>query len=252
MTTTPSTSTTRRPGPTGFPGVVAPPTMLQAWIMRGYLSQPGGAWQAVPRTRSDEAVCPGTALRRPQRGGFTSVVATNCDQEYDRPIVLGDRLDGRPRSSTRSRTEKHTGLGDGPFRHHPASSSPTSTASASPPCCFRILRFRPEHAQAPKAEAPPLRPRARHHPGHRLLLRGCPAGPRCSSSAARRAACCATRPARPARRAGPSNGTPSTSTGRGTVYSYVVVHHPQVARASTTPCPSPWSSSRKGPVWWPT
>ena len=25
--------------------------------------------------------------------GFTSVVATNCEQEYVRPLVLGDRLD---------------------------------------------------------------------------------------------------------------------------------------------------------------
>ena len=30
----------------GFPGVVAPPTMLQAWVMRSYLSQKGGEWKA--------------------------------------------------------------------------------------------------------------------------------------------------------------------------------------------------------------
>ena len=37
----------------GFPGVMAPPTMLQAWIMRGYRSQPeapGSAQGRVGRT----------------------------------------------------------------------------------------------------------------------------------------------------------------------------------------------------------
>ena len=48
------------------------------------------------------------------KGGFTSVVATNCEQEYHRPVVLGDRL--RVSSSIESvSTEKHTALGIGHF-----------------------------------------------------------------------------------------------------------------------------------------
>ncbi len=42
--------------------------------------------------------------------GFTSVVATNCDQEYVRPIVLGDRLTVTSVIDSVS-PEKHTGLG---------------------------------------------------------------------------------------------------------------------------------------------
>src|SRR3954470_21962537 len=53
--------------------VVAPPTMLQAWIMRGLNPRPssGGNAQDELMTVLDE-------------DGFTSVVATNCEQEYVR------------------------------------------------------------------------------------------------------------------------------------------------------------------------
>ena len=44
----------------GFPGVIAPPTMLQAWIMRGFRSQPGGAWQA-PRDGDGRGLGPATS-----------------------------------------------------------------------------------------------------------------------------------------------------------------------------------------------
>ena len=48
------------------------------------------------------------------QAGFTSVVATNCEQEYLRPLVLGDRLTAASVIDSVS-TEKHTGLGDGHF-----------------------------------------------------------------------------------------------------------------------------------------
>src|SRR5438270_6929252 len=52
-------------------GVVAPPTMLQAWSMRGL--EPHGS---KPPSAQDELMA---VLNE---AGFSSVVATNCDQEY--------------------------------------------------------------------------------------------------------------------------------------------------------------------------
>ena len=60
-------------------GIVAPPTMLQAWVMRGFRGGRG-------RTAQDEL------LRLLEGAGFTSVVATDCQQEYARYLHPGDRL----------------------------------------------------------------------------------------------------------------------------------------------------------------
>ncbi len=87
--------------------------------------------------------------------GFTSVVATNCDQEYLRPIVLGDRLTVTSVIDSVS-PEKHTGLGDGHFvttRLEFTDQHGELVATMR----FRILRFRPQAART-KADAP-LRPR---------------------------------------------------------------------------------------------
>ena len=75
----------------GFDGVIAPPTMLQAWIMRGLratldleVARASGRPAGDTTPRSMMALC--------DDEGLTSVVATNCEQDYDRPLVLGDRL----------------------------------------------------------------------------------------------------------------------------------------------------------------
>ncbi|MFJ1809047.1 MULTISPECIES: bifunctional MaoC family dehydratase N-terminal/OB-fold nucleic acid binding domain-containing protein [unclassified Streptomyces] len=69
----------RNPAYTG-PGAIAPPTMLQAWIMGGLSGHEGRA-QAYDELLSllDEAGC-------------TSVVATDCEQEYARPLRPGDQV----------------------------------------------------------------------------------------------------------------------------------------------------------------
>ncbi len=46
--------------------------------------------------------------------GFTSVVATDCEQEYMRPLVLGDRIAATSVIESIS-DEKSTALGDGHF-----------------------------------------------------------------------------------------------------------------------------------------
>ncbi|MGW3668649.1 bifunctional MaoC family dehydratase N-terminal/OB-fold nucleic acid binding domain-containing protein [Streptomyces sp. NPDC005141] len=62
------------------PGAVAPPTMLQAWTMGGLGGHPGrsGAYDEL--------------LRLLDGAGYTSVVATDCEQEYLRPLRPGDEI----------------------------------------------------------------------------------------------------------------------------------------------------------------
>lgn len=62
------------------PDAVAPPTMLQAWTMGGLGGHPGraGAYDEL--------------LRLLDGAGYTSVVATDCEQEYLRPLRPGDEI----------------------------------------------------------------------------------------------------------------------------------------------------------------
>jgi acyl dehydratase len=81
-------------------GSVAPPAMLNAWLM------PGLAGRAeVPRTNP---------IRELDAAGYTSIVATNCGHEYLRYLRLGDRLHGTTRFEEPS-AEKQTALGLGRF-----------------------------------------------------------------------------------------------------------------------------------------
>ncbi|HLN43666.1 MAG TPA: bifunctional MaoC family dehydratase N-terminal/OB-fold nucleic acid binding domain-containing protein [Acidimicrobiales bacterium] len=206
----------------GFPGVVAPPTMLQAWIMRGYRSQPGGSWQA-PKEASGEPSAQEQLFAVLNEAGFTSVVATNCDQEYLRPVVLGDRLAVTSVIDSVS-PEKHTGLGDGHFvttRLEFTDQHGERVATMR----FRILRFRPQKARA-KADAP-LRPRPAVTHDIAFFFEGARQGTlliqRCAGCGLLR------HPPRPAcASCGSFDWDTVTASGRGTVYSFVVVHHPQV------------------------
>ncbi|MFD7503828.1 bifunctional MaoC family dehydratase N-terminal/OB-fold nucleic acid binding domain-containing protein [Streptomyces sp. NPDC059850] len=65
-----------------YPGI-APPTMLQAWTMGGLGGHPGGS----ARSEAYEEL-----LALLDEAGCTSVVATDCEQEYLRPLCPGDRI----------------------------------------------------------------------------------------------------------------------------------------------------------------
>ena len=206
----------------GFPGIVAPPTMLQAWVMRGYLSQKGGEWKA-PLDESGEISAQEQLFDVFNAAGFTSVVATNCDQEYARPIVLGDRLTVSSVIDSVS-PEKHTGLGDGHFvttRLEFTDQHGERVATMR----FRILRFRPQ-AQKPAVDAP-LRPRPALTQDIAFFFEAAQEGrlliQRCAQCGLLR------HPPRPAcASCGSFEWDTVTSSGRGTVYSYVVMHHPQI------------------------
>ncbi len=87
--------------------VIAPPVMPAGVGDARHRAPAGGRWQA----RRDDV------MRLLDGAGFTSVVATNCEQEYDRMLHLGDHLQTRTVIDSISE-EKQTGLGIGHFVTH--------------------------------------------------------------------------------------------------------------------------------------
>jgi uncharacterized OB-fold protein len=119
---------------------LAPPAMVQVWTMHGLHGQraaddPLGAMTAV----LDEV-------------GYTSVVATDCEQSYHRYLVPGERLAVRTRL-TDVVGPKRTALGEGWF----VTTVSTWSVGAEPVAemMFRVLKFRPP---APSAAPEPLTP----------------------------------------------------------------------------------------------
>jgi uncharacterized protein len=226
----------------GFEGMVAPATMLQAWIMRGLR-----ATQLVEAARrSGEGPESQDANDRTMSlldaEGLTSVVATNCEQHYGRPLVLGDRLLVRSVIEAIS-DPKRTGLGtgrflttrmdftavpDGDVPENPSVAEVEALADRGEPVAtmrFRILKFLPAAAPAP---AKPPRPRpaltqdnafwfegARRHV---LLIQHCTA---CGTLRHPPLPACGT--------CGSLEWDTVEASGRGVLYSFVVVHYPQVA-----------------------
>lgn len=121
--------------------LVAPPTMLQAWVMQGITP------------RSNEGDGPYEQMNRLLFSkGFTSVVATNCEQVYDRYVKPGDRLSMTTTIDSISE-EKTTGLGTGHFvttRQDYWDADGARVGSM----LFRIIRFRPAAKSKPKPPRP--------------------------------------------------------------------------------------------------
>jgi uncharacterized OB-fold protein/acyl dehydratase len=220
--------------------IIAPPTMLQAWTMQGIHGnrRDDGSASSNPQT---------ALLKLLESAGFVGVVATNCDQEYDRMLHLGDHLMTRAVIDSVSE-EKQTGLGVG---HFVTTRIEYLTLDGEPVGrqLFRILKFKPGTGRQPAestgrdaaerapataatadradAAARPKRPR----PGtthdtrfffdgakeHRLLIQ------RCSACGALR------HPPQPrCDKCGSYEWDAIESRGRGFVYSFVVNHYPQV------------------------
>jgi uncharacterized OB-fold protein len=183
---------------------VAPPAMVQVWTMRGLHPQP----DEDPLGRMSEIL---------DAAGYTSVVATNCEQTYHRLLTPGERL------TVSGRLEdvvgpKQTALGEGWF----VTTRSIWRVGDEPVAemMFRILKFKPRPATG--ASVPPMVSRdtaffwegTRHGELRIQKCSGCgtlrhPPGPMCPR-------CNALDP------------THIVSDGLGEVYSYVVHHHPQV------------------------
>ncbi|OEV04700.1 hypothetical protein AN216_06520 [Streptomyces oceani] len=210
---------------TGRPGVVAPASMVQAWTMRGYAAASGASPSA--RRGFDELV----GLL--DEGGYTSVVATDSELEFQRELAPGDEVLVREVVEEIS-AEKKTGLGAGRFvttlkTYRDQRGEVVATQR------WRTLRFRPARSEPAadtgtgtdtEAKPPPLRPRPAINQDntfwfeaakeHSLRIQRCttcerlrhPPGP-----------CC------------PECGSLSWDTveasGHGRVYSFVVNHHPK-------------------------
>jgi uncharacterized protein len=202
--------------------LVAPPAMIQVWTMPGL--RPDPALQEGDPLRSMMGALDGE--------GFTSVVATDSEQSYHRYLRMGEHLE----VSTRLEAvvgPKQTGLGEGWF---------VTTVStwwvgdeAVGRMRFKVLKFRPKDepgATEPAADAPEehaagpvLRPAVNRDTAFfwdgtregELRIQRCedcgalrhPPGPFCT-------ACGSTRRGH------------VVAGGRGSVYSYVVHHHPPV------------------------
>ncbi|MFF7970414.1 OB-fold domain-containing protein [Streptomyces sp. NPDC007905] len=187
------------------PDAIAPPTMLQVWTMGGLSGHEG-------RTEAYDEL-----LGLLDESGCTSVVATDCEQEYLRPLRPGDEVsfDAVIESVSDRKTTK---LGAGYFvttrMDVRAGGDLVGTHR------FRILKYAPAR-RAPRARRPrPVvnRDNAGFWEGvaaHRLLIQRCtgcgtlrhPWLPGCN-------AC------------GCLDWDTVEASGGGAVYSYVVMHHP--------------------------
>jgi 3-oxo-4,17-pregnadiene-20-carboxyl-CoA hydratase alpha subunit len=190
--------------------LIAPPVMLQAWTMQGLRGKrSAGSAQDELMELLDSA-------------GFTSVVATNCEQEYFRDLHPGDHLSVTSTIESVS-PEKDTALGTGHF----VTTRQTYTDDAGEVVAtmlFRILKFAPKKADA---TTPPPRPRPAITRDNAFWWEGVKAGKlliqRCGGCGTLR------HPPRPmCPRCQGLEWDTVESSGRGTVYSFVVSHHPQV------------------------
>ncbi|QNG17415.1 DNA-binding protein [Rhodococcus triatomae] len=117
----------------GHDGIVAPPAMAQVWTMRGLHG----------RREADDPLGRMTAIL--DEAGFTSVVATNCDQTYHRYVRVGEEV-----SVTTVLEDvvgpKKTALGEGWFfttRSHWTVRAPDGADEPVAEMLFRILKFAP-------------------------------------------------------------------------------------------------------------
>jgi hypothetical protein len=124
---------------------VAPPAMTQVWTMRG-LRPAGGEDPGDPLGLMSAAL---------DEAGFTSVVATNSEQEYHRYLRLGEQV--TVRSSLEEVTgPKRTALGEGWFVTTRSTWYVGTEAVAS--MMFRILKFRPAARSGPSMTEPSAQP----------------------------------------------------------------------------------------------
>ncbi|MFJ8667845.1 bifunctional MaoC family dehydratase N-terminal/OB-fold nucleic acid binding domain-containing protein [Streptomyces sp. NPDC093600] len=193
------------------PDAVAPPTMLQAWTMgglSGHTGRPG-------RTGRSEAYDELLALL--DGAGYTSVVATDCEQEYLRPLKPGHvvTFDAVIESVSERKTTK---LGTGHFVT--TRMDVRADGELAGTHRFRILKYAPAAKRTPVKRPRPVinRDNAGFWEGvaaHRLLIQRC-------------AACARPRfPWLPGCNAcGSQEWHAVEASGSGTVFSYVVMHHP--------------------------
>lgn len=199
--------------------IVAPPTMLQAWTMPG-LAPPG---EGPPRASDLGAV-----LSLLDEAGYTSVVATNSRQEYRRYLRPGDRISVTAQVD-RVSDEKQTALGAGRFVDELMIYRDQDGAEVAR-MTWRILKFKPPAktaAPAPDAKPGAKRPRPAISPDNAFFWEGVERGElriqRCGGCGRLRHP-----PAPMCPHCHSLAWDTLAASGRGTVYSFVVAHHPPI------------------------
>jgi uncharacterized OB-fold protein len=192
----------------GHEGIVAPPAMIQVWTMGGLRGKRSG----------DDPL--GAMMALLDDAGYTSIVATNCEQTYHRYLRPGEQV---AVSTTLDSVvgPKRTSLGEGWF----ITTRNTWQVGDEPVAemLFRVLKFAPAPPQPDRSAG--LRPVISHDTAFfwegtaagELRIQRCPAcgrlrhppGPMCPSC-------------------GADKQDWVVASGRGEVFSYVVHHHPQV------------------------
>jgi uncharacterized protein len=213
-------------------GLVAPPAMIQVWTMPGLRPALSGG---------DDPL--GVMTAALDDAGFTSVVATNCDQTYGRYLRPGEQLAVRAELLDVT-GPKRTSLGEGWF----VTTRSTWYSGDEPVATmhFRVLKFRPQSAAEPGRASPGGHSAPRGHPGPRgpgtprdaMLPPASPdteffwAGTRHGELRIQRCGSCGVlrHPPGPAcpRCGSIGKAEYQVAAGTGTVYSYVVHHHPPV------------------------
>ena len=199
--------------------LVAPPAMTQVWTMAGQ------------RPTVDRGDPMSQIVQVLEEAGYTSVVATNADHVFRRYLRLGERPALRIRLAGLT-GPKRTALGEGWFftTRHTWYSGDEIVATMD----FRILKFRP--ADAGRGQSGPRPPGDPHDgtarrpvisPDTRFFWDGLAAGElriqRCGACGALRhppGPMCPT--------CGSAQAGYVVAAGTGTVFSYVVHHHPPV------------------------
>jgi uncharacterized protein len=199
----------------------APPAMIQVWTMPGLHGARGG----------DDPLGAMSALL--EEAGYTSIVATNCDQAYHRRVRVGEHLAVQSRLLDVT-GPKRTALGEGWF----VTTRSTWICAGEPVATmdFRVLRFRPGPRKPPQGDATPSAPPG-VSPEHVIRPAVSPdtaffwAGTAAGELRVQRCDECGTVRHPPGPRC-PSCGNLTAghvvAAGTGEVYSYVVHHHPPV------------------------
>jgi len=203
-------------------GIVAPPAMLQAWVLDG-IAMADPSSQAANKQRDLHALL--------SEAGYTGVVATNTEQSFSRYLRPGDRVSTTTTIESISE-QKATALGIGyfintrdVFRDQNGEEVGWMT--------FRVLKFKPHQQAQPQpaasSDAAPAKPKRLRPPmGHdngwwwEGIERGELLIQKCSS--------CGTLHHPPRPMCGKCQSVkwqPVRAKGRGSVYAFTVVHHPK-------------------------
>lgn len=206
-------------------GTLVPPAMLQVWCMEGpqLNHYPPGSTTENPYE----------ALTLIEPHGYPSVVAVNSELEFERYLTVGERLYYTTRLEAISE-EKATALGTGFFitlkmtffSQHPDADEEIGRLM------FRVFKFKPAHVVQPAAAAPAGPPKIkRSAPGisddtrffwdgsrqGKLLIQRCKA---CGALRHPPGPCCP--------KCHSFEWDTLEASGRGKVYSFVVMHYPEV------------------------